>query len=84
DLKPLVLPPWFKWANLALLVAGGLFATFGHGLLGGADGQTAGFSLAGVGFAVGILGAIWIARRFDELEVKLRTRAENARRIQNL
>jgi hypothetical protein len=82
-LEPIVLPPWFKWANLAMLVAGGLFATFGHGLLGGGD-ATPGFSHAGVGFAVGILGAIWIARRFDELETKLRTRAENARRIQNL
>jgi hypothetical protein len=84
NLEPIVLPPWFKWANLAMLIAGGLFATFGHGLIGGADSQVASFPLAGVGFAVGIFGAIWIARRFDELEAKLRTRAENARRMQNL
>lgn len=70
--RPWVLPPWFKWANLALLVAGGLFAAFGHHLM--ADPEAATFSMGGVGFGVGVLGAIWIARRFDEVEADIRSR----------
>ena len=70
--RPWVLPPWFKWANLGMLIAGGLFAAFGHHLM--ADPEAATFSLGGVGFGVGVLGAIWIARRFDEVEADLRAR----------
>jgi hypothetical protein len=59
-------PPWFKWVTLSGLVAGAAYASFGSQLLGG-EGDN--FSLTGVGFAVGIGSAIWIARRFDEWEV---------------
>ena len=71
-LRPWVLPSWFKWANLAMLVAGGLFAAFGHHFM--ADPEAGSFSMGGVGFGVGVLGAIWIARRFDEAEADIRAR----------
>lgn len=69
--QPIVMPPWFKWATLAVLVAGGLFAAFGHHFLSG-DPDTNTFALGGIGFAVGLLGAIWLAHRFDELEAQIR------------
>jgi hypothetical protein len=65
--EPFVAPTWLRWVTLGLLVAGGLFATFGHHLLG-AENSNGNFSMAGTGFAVGLFGAIWMARRFDELE----------------
>jgi hypothetical protein len=68
---PIVLPPWVKWFTLSVLVAAGLFASFGNHVLSG-DPDSNSFTLGGVGFLVGILGAIWLARRFDELEAQIR------------
>ncbi len=68
---PIVLPPWVKWLTLSVLVAAGLFAAFGHHVLSG-DPDSNSFALGGVGFLVGILGAIWLARRFDEVEAQIR------------
>ena len=59
-------PSWWKWANLALLVIGALLAAFGQGFWPN-DNESVRFGLAAVGFSVGILGAIWLARRFDEM-----------------
>jgi hypothetical protein len=65
--QPFVAPTWLRWVTLTVLVGGGLFALFGHLLLG-AENSTGNFSMAAAGFAVGLFGAIWLARRFDELE----------------
>ena len=68
---PVALPPWVKWLTLSVLVAAGLFASFGGRLLSG-DPDSNSFALGGVGFLVGILGSIWLARRFDEVEAQIR------------
>ncbi len=68
--KPIVLPPWFKWVTLSILACMGLFALVGMQLIGPGGGQTVEFAAGGVAFIVGIFGAIWVARRFDELEKK--------------
>ncbi len=69
ELVKIEFPPWFKWVSLAVLVGLGLFALLGSILFvqKSADFE---FSLGGVGFVVGVFGAIWLARRFDELEVR--------------
>lgn len=73
--KPLVLPPWFKWVTLAVLVVLGLVALIGSNLMSDAHSELR-FSLGGIGFLVGIFGAIWLAKRFDEAENKLRKAAK--------
>lgn len=73
ELKPFTPPPWFRWVSLALLVAGGLITSFGAQWFNLAGGGVGGeFPLAGLGLVTGIGGAIWMARRFDELETKWR------------
>lgn len=76
---PFVWPPWFKWVTLSLLAAGALFATFGHLILGNGESSTVGFEMSGVGLFVGICGAIWIARRFDEWEADFKKQATRER-----
>lgn len=67
--KPMVLPPWLKWVTLALLIALALLAIFGMSLFGGTGNDKAlEFTLGAVGFVVGVGGAIWMARRFEDLE----------------
>jgi hypothetical protein len=70
--QPLRLPGWFKWVSLAILVGLGLLALFGMQLLPVHDRATLKFWLGGVAFLVGVLGAIWVARRFDEIEQRKR------------
>lgn len=73
ELKPFTPPTWFRWVSLGLLFAAGLVTSFGaqwFNLSGGGVGGE--FPLAGLGLATGIGGAIWMARRFDELEAKWR------------
>lgn len=76
---PFVWPSWFKWVSLALLIVGALFAAFGHLIIGNGESSTVGFELSGVGLVVGICGAIWIARRFDEWEVEFKRQAQRER-----
>lgn len=68
DGKPIELPPWFKWVTLGTLVTVGggivIYSTIGGDALSGNAG------LGGLGFACGIGAAIWVARRFEELEAK--------------
>ena len=63
---PVRLPSWFKWVTLFILIAVGAGAVVAPILVGGQTGETLEFALGGVGFAVGIVGAIWLARRFEE------------------
>ena len=58
-------PPWMKWVNLALLVIGAATVLLSDLFLNSR--QAEGY-LAALGFVLGIGGAIWLARRFDELE----------------
>lgn len=78
--KPLVLPPWLKWVNLGLLIAAGLFTAFGSALFGGSNSEAGSFAFGGIGFAVGLFGAIWIARRFDETEKKIKEQTRHRQR----
>lgn len=72
--QPITLPPWFKWVTLAVIVAGGLFVLFGSSLFG-IDAEGFGFGFGGIAFVIGIFAAIWLAKRFDETEARLRREA---------
>lgn len=67
-------PPWLKWVTLTLLVAIGLFVALGADLFGAALGPEASAAVGGIGFMLGIAAAIWIARRFDEEDARLRAK----------
>ncbi|MEZ4270676.1 MAG: hypothetical protein R3C68_04360 [Myxococcota bacterium] len=69
---PVQFPPWFKWVTLGILVLMSLFVLFGSEILAVDDPENLEFSLGGMAFVVGIGGAIWLARRFDETEQRLR------------
>jgi hypothetical protein len=69
--QPIKLPPWFKWVTLGVLIALALVAFFGNLLYGNEEqGGNIEFPLGAIGFVVGLAGAIWLARRFDEFEAK--------------
>lgn len=70
----LKLPPWFKWVSLTGVILLGVIAATGESLFGGAGDPSTGFWLGGVAFAAGILGAIWLARRFEETEERHKPR----------
>lgn len=76
---PIRLPPWFKWVTLAFMIAAGLAALLVPSLYSGSEMETVRFSLGGLGFFVGIVGAIWLARRFEESEKRIRNEAERRR-----
>ena len=59
------LPPWFKWVNLTLLLVGAATVLLSDLFF---NSQQAEGYLSALGFVLGIGGAIWLARRFDELE----------------
>ena len=59
------LPSWFKWVNLTLLVIGAAVVLLSDLFFNSR--QAEGY-LSALGFILGIGGAIWLARRFDELE----------------
>jgi len=69
------LPGWVKWITLAILIAAALVTGLGPSWLTGPDPAALEFSLGTVGFLLGIFAAIWLARRFDETEQKLKERA---------
>lgn len=66
------LPAWFKWLNLALLLLGALVVLLSDLLF---NSQQAQGYLSALGFILGIGGAIWLARRFDELETHFKSEA---------
>jgi hypothetical protein len=66
------LPPWFKWLNLAILVSGALIVLLSDMLF---NSQQAEGYLSALGLVLGIGGAIWLARRFDELETRFKNEA---------
>ena len=70
------LPPWFKWVTLGgIILVGGIVLVMSSVDFGGG-----GAGLGGIGFACGIAAAIWIARRFDEVEANAKSaRRTNAR-----
>jgi len=76
--KPIKLPAWLKWANLAALIGAGLFLGIGlPAITGGND--NAQFSFGGAGIVVGLGLAIWLVRRFDETEAHLKERRASKR-----
>ena len=62
-------PPWFKWLNLAFLLIGATVVLLSDLLF---NSQQAQGYLSAMGFVLGIGGAIWLARRFDELESRFK------------
>ncbi len=74
------LPAWFKWVTLTMLLIGSIVALIGTRIFDDGDTGSVQFGLGTVGFAVGLFGAIWIARRFDETEQRLQARARERRR----
>ena len=75
---PIVLPPWFRWVTGALWAGAAITILIVHATTPDGD-HSREFALSGTSLALGVIGAIWIARRFDELEVKWRKEAENRR-----
>jgi hypothetical protein len=71
---PLRSPPWLKWVTLVLLIVVAAGALLTPMLARGSTAQNLEFALGGVGLAVGIGGAIWLARRVEEAEQRLRDR----------
>jgi len=75
--EPIKLPPWFKWVTLGVLVSGGVAAFIANVFYANPDSSGSfEFGISAVGFAVGLSGAIWLARRFDELEKQAAARKE--------
>ncbi len=74
EVQPITLPPWFKWVTLAVLIIGGIGIAFGGSLFPGNEDLSLGLSAGG--FGLGIVAAIWLARRFEEEEERLRNRRE--------
>ncbi len=67
--EPIKLPPWFKWVTLGALVVVGSGVLIANVFYATPDASGPfEFTVGAVGFAVGLAGAIWLARRFDELE----------------
>ena len=62
-------PPWVKWLNLAVLVIGAGVVLLSDLFF---NSQQAEGYLSAIGFVLGIGGAIWLARRFDELETRFK------------
>jgi hypothetical protein len=73
--RPFVMPPWAKWAALAVIVALGLTTLIGAALVRPGSNSELETTLGGIGFIVGIAGAIWLGRRFDEVEQRSAERA---------
>lgn len=74
EVEPITLPPWFKWVTLAVLIVGGAGIGFGSSLFPANEDLS--LALSAGGFALGIVAAIWLARRFEEEEERLRNRRE--------
>lgn len=77
------LPPWLKWVNLGFLA---LLAAFAIALpyLGSlANSDTLNALGGSAGLLIALLGALWIARRFDEAEAAQAKRQQRKQRQSN-
>ena len=77
------LPPWFKWVTLTAIIGGSVVVLLGMELFSSGDRDSTEFSLGGAAFLIGIVAAVWVARRFDETESRIRKQralAQEARR----
>lgn len=74
------LPPWLKWVTLTIILGGGVLVFVGMEVFATEDRESLEFSLGGAAFVIGIVAAVWVARRFDETERKIRKRVEEERR----
>ena len=77
DSPPVELPKWFKWVTFSVLLGAGLFAAFGSTLMGRGPSIFDSSTFGAVGMVVGTFGAIWIAKRFDELEAHFKKSDED-------
>ena len=76
---PIRLPAWFKWVTLVVLVGAALTALIVPAVTDSDGDNTGRFGLGSVGLVVGVAMAIWLTRRFDETEAKIRARVQNRR-----
>jgi hypothetical protein len=77
---PIVLPAWFKWVSLTVLL-GGAATILSMTLLYGDDiPENVEFSLGGIALVLGVGAAIWLVRRFDETEARIKAEALRRRR----
>jgi hypothetical protein len=72
---PIQWPSWMRWATGAAILAGGAVILTLHALTVPGDHSNE-FGLAGASLSLGIGAAIWLARRFDELEAKWQKEAQ--------
>jgi hypothetical protein len=79
--EPFVWPRWVRWLNLALLLTGGITVLVLHETAVPGDTRNE-FPLACAGLGLGIWGAIWLAKRFDEWEAKWKREAQERQRKQ--
>ncbi len=74
-LKSVPMPPWMKWVSLGVMVVAALVILF-SGLIFGQNSSSSSndFSFGAVAFVIAIGAAIWLAKRFDEEEKRLRAK----------
>lgn len=77
--RKIELPPWLKWVNLAIILIVSAVLLFGTDLFSSSNNEDVEFALGGVAFIIGIFTAIWVARRFDEAEERIRREARQRR-----
>lgn len=66
------LPPWFRWVSLAVLLLGVVILIVFQLSNLAETSEPVRFTLTALGLVVGIGVAIWVARRFDEAEEKIK------------
>ena len=78
---PIQWPSWMRWATGAALLGAAALILILHALTVPGDHSNE-FALAGASLSLGIGAAIWLARRFDELEAKWQKEAQTRHRDQ--
>lgn len=78
---PIAWPSWMRWATGGAILAAGAAILTLHALTVPGDHSNE-FTLAGASLSLGIGTAIWLARRFDELEAKWQKEAQMRHRDQ--
>ncbi len=66
--EPIKLPPWFKWVTLASIAVASGFVLFSTEIFGPALAKQMEFVFGAIAFLISIVGAVWISKRFDEME----------------
>ena len=69
EIKPFAFPLWLKWVNLVILVVLVILMAFASLIFGGAIPES---TLTVLGLFIGVYGAVWLSRRFEELEEKIK------------